>query len=356
MEIIDEKFVNEVKTYKENKKSRGDKEINNKKSINNSGYIPKFCEYDSFLTKKLKVSDLVFIQSHYKIKSKKRKRKQEMIDDIFNFLRQGTFCTKIQKVYRGHLIRKLHMLHGPALYDTSTCINDSDFFSLEELSDINFQELISFEDPSDGKIYGFKVNSLYKLYYSSIQKKQDALNPYTRNKFPNELRLKLMELMRISKIYNLKVISDEDLKPLKLTKKQRFEQRVTNIFNTIDSLGNYTQVSWFFEMNTNVKHVRFIRELYDIWSYRAQLTQSVKNNICNFMDPFNGINLNNTLSIPYDILSNISLTLIEKFVNNGINEESRSLGCYYILTALTLVSPSAAQALPWLYDSVAINH
>ena len=51
MEIIDEKFVNEVKTYKENKKSRGDKEINNKKSINNSGYIPKFCEYDSFLTK-----------------------------------------------------------------------------------------------------------------------------------------------------------------------------------------------------------------------------------------------------------------------------------------------------------------
>ena len=37
-------------------------------------------------------------------------------------------------------------------------------------------------------------------------------------------------------------------------------------------------------------------------------------------------------------------------------KKSRALGCYYILTALTLVSPSAAQALPWLYDSVAINH
>ena len=60
--------------------------------------------------------------------------------------------------------------------------------------------------------------------------------------------------------------------------------------------------------------------------------------------------------MPYDLLSNISLTLIEKFVNSGINEESRSLGCYYILTALTLVSSGAAQALPWLYESVAINH
>ena len=39
-------------------------------------------------------------------------------------------------------------------------------------------------------------------------------------------------------------------------------------------------------------------------------------------------------------------------INKGINNEYRSLGALYILTALTLVSSDAASALPWLYDSV----
>ena len=355
MNIIDEKYINEVKTpTKKNTNVIVEKQRKCEENINT--YIPKYNDYDIFLKKKLKVCDLVSIQNHYKIKSKKRKRKQEMIDDIFKFLREGTFCIKIQKVFRGFIIRKLLKLRGPIMRDKLTSVNDCDFFSLEEIRDINIDELISFKDPADNKVYAFKVNSLYKLFTQQLKKQQDVLNPYTRNKLPTELRTQLVNIMRISKIYKLKVISDEDLKPLKLTKKQRFEQRVTNIFNIMDNLGNYTQVSWFFELNTIVKHVRFIRELHDIWSYRAQISQTVKNNICNFNDPFNGINLNNTLSIPYDLLSNISLTLIEKFVNNGINEESRSLGCYYILTALTLVSPGAAQALPWLYESVAINH
>ena len=46
---------------------------------------------------------------------------------------------------------------------------------------------------------------------------------------------------------------------------------------------------------------------------------------------------------------------MENLLSKGINKDSKALGAFYILAALTLVSPSAAMALPWLYQSVAQN-
>jgi hypothetical protein len=43
---------------------------------------------------------------------------------------------------------------------------------------------------------------------------------------------------------------------------------------------------------------------------------------------------------------------MEELITKGINNDSKSLGSYYILSALTLVNQSAAEALPWLFDSV----
>lgn len=38
-------------------------------------------------------------------------------------------------------------------------------------------------------------------------------------------------------------------------------------------------------------------------------------------------------------------------VNTGIDNDSKCLGSYYVLGALTLVNENAALALPWLHDS-----
>ena len=105
-------------------------------------------------------------------------------------------------------------------------------------------------------------------------------------------------------------------------------------------------------METNLKQIKFIRELYDIWNYRANLQQDVKNNISNFRDPFLNLNISAIANMSRERLNHIVLTIIERFVYSGINEESRVLGSYYVLCALTLVSSSAAEALPWLYNSV----
>lgn len=53
-----------------------------------------------------------------------------------------------------------------------------------------------------------------------------------------------------------------------------------------------------------------------------------------------------------DELRKYNLEILEKFVNSGIDRDSRCLGAYYVLGALTLVSEDAATSLPWLYQAV----
>ena len=100
--------------------------------------------------------------------------------------------------------------------------------------------------------------------------------------------------------------------------------------------------------------IRFIRELIDIWEYRALLSDTIKKEICYPQGlPFKYINVTILNEISFNTLQKMGLTLIEQFVKTAINRESAALGASYVLCALTLVNMDAANALPWLYESVA---
>jgi hypothetical protein len=47
------------------------------------------------------------------------------------------------------------------------------------------------------------------------------------------------------------------------------------------------------------------------------------------------------------------LDIIDKFVNSGVDKDSKCLGTYYVLGALTLVNHDAATSMPWLYQAFA---
>jgi hypothetical protein len=49
----------------------------------------------------------------------------------------------------------------------------------------------------------------------------------------------------------------------------------------------------------------------------------------------------------------VCISTCERLVRSGITQDDRYLGASYVLSALTLVSPRARAALPWLYQSVA---
>jgi hypothetical protein len=105
---------------------------------------------------------------------------------------------------------------------------------------------------------------------------------------------------------------------------------------------------------TKLQLIKMLRELLDIWLYRAPLSITTKRAICPPMGvPFpNGINfnqLNNTENI--DDVRKFILEILETFVNSGIDRDNKCLGAYYVLGALTLVNVEAATSLPWLYQA-----
>ena len=135
--------------------------------------------------------------------------------------------------------------------------------------------------------------------------------------------------------------------------KKKIAFKTLSVFHRIDTFGHITDTSWFLSLN-RIGLVRFIRELQDIWEFRANLSVIVKRQICPPAgNPFQGINIHSLVHKNSETLQRNILYIMENLISRGINKDSKALGAFYILAALTLVSPSAATALPWLYQSVA---
>ena len=226
-------------------------------------------------------------------------------------------------------------------------MNDTDFFSLESCKKIPYNQFFSFKDDAS-YIYGFDILSIYNLFIKNANKTQ---NPYNKELLNSSILDTLRKLIKYSKILKIPIETtlnqDEDN-----TNNKNFDMRILSLFQYMDSLGNYTDIDWFKTLNRD-ELIKFVRELYDIWMYRAQLDQNVKREICPPLgDPFRYINLQAILSFPFISLQKSILYIMEQLVKNGINRDSKTLGAYYVLSALTLVNQNAAEAMPWLYHSV----
>jgi len=137
-------------------------------------------------------------------------------------------------------------------------------------------------------------------------------------------------------------------------RRKPLETRIQELFMEIDQLGNYTQSTWFSNLNKR-GYILLWGHLHDIWRYRAQLSVEIKNNICPLFDPFSDI-FSQPIYQNHILESEIKiacLAVIENLVYSGIDEYHKTLGTFHALTALTLVSNEARIAMPWLYESVA---
>jgi len=144
-----------------------------------------------------------------------------------------------------------------------------------------------------------------------------------------------------------------ELEPIEQTVIESLNFRILDLFQHMNALGNYSDPVWFKDLD-KPKSIRFIRELYDIWHYRLQITYQTKCAIC----PPNGSPFNHFSMLELReetnmiVAKNTILNVLFKMVTTGIDRDSKCLGAYYVLGALTLVNESAAQALPWLHQSV----
>ena len=257
----------------------------------------------------------------------------------------------IQKFIKGKLVRKWCAMHGPAYINRSLCTNQTDFFTMNELKNIPINQFFSFKD-KDGFIYGFNIISLYTLHQKASENHEEALNPYNRNKLPKSLIKNFRDMIRISRVlkYDIEInIQEDDC----ISDEKKMELRILSLFQEIDQLGNYSDQSWFTSL-TREQIVLYLRELYDIWNYRAQLSNETKRNIAPPIgDPFRTLNMNYLNQLPYDNIKKLAVSIMEVLVKKGVNTDSKSLGAFYVLAGLTLVNINAATAMPWLYQSVA---
>jgi hypothetical protein len=245
-------------------------------------------------------------------------------------------------------------MRGPALYNRKLCTNSDDFVTMEPLNEINGLQFFSYKDV-DNFIYGFDYASIYGcLANEKNENNSNFKNPYNRNTISDSIIKNIIRIEKLSKLLKINIkINFEDEAPI-ISNEKAIELRALSLFQNINALGNYSDSQWFLSLNRN-QLVKLMRELSDIWNYRAQIENQVKRNICPPSgDPFRNLSIN-YISTEQNMtnIRKVILEVLEKFVNIGIDKDSKALGACYVLGALTIVNENAATSLPWLFQSFA---
>ena len=328
------------------------KNITNKKQKTSNEKIKIPCKNTLYYFEQYIYSlpQLKIIAKHYNLKLSGIKK--DLLNRIKKFLLLEKYVLILQRFTRGYIQKTYNYLHGDAYLNRNLCTNDNDFYTLDPLNEIPLHQFFSFKD-IDGFIYGFEISSIYNLFKENNF--VNVVNPYNRKKMDDKIYTNLCRIIKLSNILKTKInlCIEKDMPDIGSDK--ALQLRTLELFQFIDRLGNYSSNEWFLSLS-KIKLIRFLRELEDIWEYRASISFQNKIKICPPNgNPFLGINILNLRYIEHDLkLKFFVLNIIEKFVYSGIDETYQNLGAMYVLGALTIVNEQAAIAMPWLYESFAI--
>uniref|UniRef100_A0A6C0B7J7 SAP domain-containing protein n=1 Tax=viral metagenome TaxID=1070528 RepID=A0A6C0B7J7_9ZZZZ len=349
--------------------------------------------------KKYKLPDLKVIVKEYNLP--RTGKKEILLERIQGLFLKMKTSEKIQKLFRGWLVRRSFKLRGDGWKKRNLCVNDSDFVTLEPLNEIPYELFYSYKDEKDF-MYGFSLISLMQL----IKNKTPLKNPYNRENFPPNSVRDIISLNNITKIIYRDLVDEVEFYQMNnlvrkkqttrtLTESHRhsnenlifsreyyqptiipgtyninemnnkynfiiesrtknIQVRIQSLFMEIDQLGNYSQSSWFSNLD-RIGCLRFYRCLCDLWNYRAQLSYEMKKKICPFLEPFANIFSRSVLynDAPLEDFQILCVTVMENLIYAGLDDEYRKIAAFHLLSALTIVSAPARSSLPWLYESIA---
>ena len=333
-------------------------------------------EHEKMRHVKYSLADLRMLCSHYCIK--KSGTKPELTQRIYIFLKQTYYIVRLQRIFRSFISNKYRTLCGPGYLHTTECVNDTDFYTFDKLSNIRPIELFTYQD-NDDKIYGFHIASIFHLIISSYP---NITNPYNRSVIPSRVIKNVYEKLIYGTLLGFRVsvklddngdddtIIDSgvggggggggggvgDVGSATLTREKQEELFIVDLFQHINTLGNYSDSEWFIVLQ-RAELIRFIRNIHDIWYYRANLTQEMKERIC----PPSGnpfvlhnaqVNLNVLTLLTDPEIRTICVSIIDRMVRRGVSREDQCLGAFYVLATLTIVNQDARNAMPWLYEAV----
>jgi hypothetical protein len=315
--------------------------------------IPDLTNVDMMYKYNYNCEQLKIIARHYKIKPSGNKN--QLFIRILMYLHFSRYITPIQGLFRGFLYRRFIGYKGPGLKNRGDCVNQDDFLTMDSVQEIPYMQFYSFRD-MDGFIYGFDITSLYNLLFNNRPAgvlRATPKNPYNRNPIPVSVFTDLRRIVKLSRLFGIGVEIDIE-EEVQTIRERTIPERVRDLCMKMDQMGHYTNVDWFLSLGT-AKLRRFVRELTEIWNYRANIAPTIKREICPPLgDPMRHINYVELYVREESSLESkqqMVLECLEKLVTSGINDDSKCLGAYYVLGALTLVNRDVALAMPWLYES-----
>jgi hypothetical protein len=125
-----------------------------------------FANFNKIYCDKYTILKLKKIGDKYNIKWKSKK-KADIQNECFSFLKNSFYVAKIQKIWRNYFIRLFNKTHGPAIFKRTICNNLEDFLTTETMNEIDYYFFVSYKD-TDGFIYGFNIISLFNLIKKKI--------------------------------------------------------------------------------------------------------------------------------------------------------------------------------------------
>jgi hypothetical protein len=265
---------------------------------------------------------------------------KSLFETLFLAIKNLNSILVIQKNFRIYNLRKNVKLRGFACYNRDICVNQTDFYTMEDISDIPNNEFYSYTD--DNKFtYGFHIDSIWELIK---KKKNKILNPYNRDLFKEDMKDQVTVLHKIKK-QNIKV--DKNKISLQLLVKSK----CIDLFSKIDMFGYQTQIEWLYNQSP-VTLRYFYRKLVNLWNYKLGLSYDLKDRILPSGDL---VNINRNISNPsitsnnnkYKLLDKI-LVVLDALVTQSSNLDDRNMGAIIILHALAEISNDCVTSNSWL--------
>ena len=321
-------------------------------TFNNTGMLIHIHHRSRLRYNTVTILDLQKTLTHYGlvIEGKKRDLFDRLLvyfDTLLPYINHIGDIIKIQQQFKCSLDQKINKLKSSFSYKHSDFVNDSDFFTLEKLSTIDPKYIFSYRD-SNGFIYGFDMRSINKLLTQSDK------NPYTGRKIEADIITNAKSYLHLLDIkgYNLSSCKDEENDTFS-NPKYTIKRRIIKVFQEMDNLDQYTNPSWFLDLNTSDLY-KFYKEAEDIWNYRLNLSKEIKKQIVPPDGKVFSIEPKNIMKYypTKDKLRCLCLDVIEKLIYSADDRSDRVNGCIYVLLALVIVNPSAAQAMPAYYTMV----
>ena len=243
---------------------------------------------------------------------------------------------KIQNNFRIYNLHKNIKLRGLACYNRDICVNQTDFYTMDDIVDIPNNEFYSYTD-SDKFTYGFHIDSIWELVK---KKKNRIMNPYNRDIFNENMKDQVTFLHRIKK-QNIKI--DKNKPSIQILVKSK----CIDLLSKIDMFGYQTNINWLYNQSpVNLRY--FFRRLSHHWNFKIgnDLKLSILPNGDIINENYTSLT-RTTNNNKFKLLDKI-LTVLDAMVSSSENLDDRNSAAITILYALADVSNEVKQSNPWI--------